>query len=95
MNPLQVRRGVAAAVVVISSAFVSSSRSAAMLTGVPDRLQPSQSLKTYPVGDIRLRALDLSTIPVKESVELLSISQVARNQAGSVGSVAFVVRRPG
>ena len=82
----------ALAAMIVASNTIAPSLSAVV---VPDRLQLSPTLQSHPMGNIRLRALDLSTNPVKESSESLLLSDVAQNQSGSIGSVAFVVRRPG
>lgn len=81
-------------VALLSSGLLLSS--SAGLESASSRLQLGQSLRSYPaLGDVRLRSLDLSTIPVTESSEPIALKDVAIGHSGSVGSIAFVVRRPG
>jgi hypothetical protein len=49
----------------------------------------------YPWEDVALREVDVSANPVTESAESLRLPSVAVRHSGTVGSVAFVVRRPG
>jgi hypothetical protein len=62
---------------------------------VPDRLRLGPALQSYPWSDVVLREVDVSTNPVTESADSKLLPSVAAGHSGTVGSVAFVVRRPG
>jgi hypothetical protein len=63
---------------------------------VPERLRLKPELEAYPVKDVSLREIDASAgAPVKEAGESVRLEDVAASHSGTVGSVAFVVRRPG
>jgi hypothetical protein len=73
-----------------------AAESATALHEVPDRLQLTPDLKAYPIQDVALREIDASQgAPVKEAGTSVRLEDVAKSHSGTVGSVAFVVRRPG
>jgi hypothetical protein len=80
-------------VVTSAVAWMATSSTDAMLV-VPERMIPSSTMKSMIWKDATLIPLDL-TIGVQELSPSLSGDQVLAKQSGSVGSIAFVVRRPG
>jgi predicted RNA-binding protein with TRAM domain len=68
----------------------------ALLRDVPDRLRLTPDLEAYPIRDVALREIDATQgAPVKEAETSVRLEDVAKSHSGTVGSVAFVVRRPG
>jgi hypothetical protein len=79
----------------MAGVIAATTASAAAQAEVPDRLQLSPALRSYPWSNVRLREIDVGTNPVTESVESMRLQSVAESHSGTIGSVAFVVRRPG
>jgi hypothetical protein len=68
----------------------------ALLREVPERLTLTPDLEAYPIRDVALREIDATQgAPVKEAGTSVRLEDVAKSHSGTVGSVAFVVRRPG
>jgi hypothetical protein len=80
----------------VTAAEADVATATAILQEVPERLRLKPELEAYPVKDVSLREIDASAgVPVKEANEAVRLEDVARSHSGTVGSLAFVVRRPG
>jgi hypothetical protein len=81
-------------VVTSAVAWMTTSNTVAMQVVLPERMMPSSTMKSMNWKDATLIPIDL-TIGVQEQSPSLSGDQVLAKEGGSIGSIAFVVRRPG
>jgi hypothetical protein len=85
-------------VALAATVLLSHSLAARSMVTVPTRMELSSSLRVaLPslLDDTHLTKLDLLLGSVKEEETSVTLRQAAKQQSGTVGSVCFVVRRPG